>query len=250
MTSILEGVVQRGTATVVKQMRARACRSPARPARPTTSKDAWFVGYSPDLVVGVFVGYDTPEADGQGGDRRPGRRRRSSASFMKLALGRQEAGDRSACRPASSWSASIRRPACALGAAIRDAHHGSVQAGRGAGRRRTRSSAYDRAPARSTSDADAAAATPSCARHSPAVVAASTEVERCRRRQRRPCRDRLRCAALYSAASRSITRSELLHGDSRHARRTAKAGRFHHGVAVPAAEASLTGIPPRAGSPS
>src|SRR5690606_5591072 len=29
-------------------------------------KDAWFVGYSPDLVVGVFVGYDTPRPMGKG----------------------------------------------------------------------------------------------------------------------------------------------------------------------------------------
>ena len=25
------------------------------------NKDAWFIGYSPDLVVGVFVGHDTPK---------------------------------------------------------------------------------------------------------------------------------------------------------------------------------------------
>jgi penicillin-binding protein 1A len=28
-------------------------------------KDAWFIGYSPDLVVGVFVGYDTPTPMGK-----------------------------------------------------------------------------------------------------------------------------------------------------------------------------------------
>jgi penicillin-binding protein 1A len=29
-------------------------------------KDAWFVGFTPDLVVGVFVGYDTPRPMGKG----------------------------------------------------------------------------------------------------------------------------------------------------------------------------------------
>ncbi|MCP6329991.1 hypothetical protein NL460_28050, partial [Klebsiella pneumoniae] len=29
-------------------------------------KDAWFVGFTPDLVVGVFMGYDTPTPLGRG----------------------------------------------------------------------------------------------------------------------------------------------------------------------------------------
>ena len=63
MTSILEGVVQRGTATVLKSL--------ARPIAGKTGttneeKDAWFVGYTPDLVVGVFIGYDTPRPMGKG----------------------------------------------------------------------------------------------------------------------------------------------------------------------------------------
>ncbi len=29
-------------------------------------KDAWFVGYSPDLAVGVFVGFDKPRSIGKG----------------------------------------------------------------------------------------------------------------------------------------------------------------------------------------
>ncbi len=28
------------------------------------NKDAWFIGYSPDLVVGVFVGHDKPQSLG------------------------------------------------------------------------------------------------------------------------------------------------------------------------------------------
>ncbi len=63
MTSIMEGVVQRGTATIVKQI---VPETPIAGKTGTTneSKDVWFVGYTPDLVVGVFVGYDTPKPMG------------------------------------------------------------------------------------------------------------------------------------------------------------------------------------------
>jgi penicillin-binding protein 1A len=63
ITSILEGVVQRGTATVV-----RAVGKPIAGKTGTTNdeKDAWFVGFSPDLVVGVFIGYDKPTPMGKG----------------------------------------------------------------------------------------------------------------------------------------------------------------------------------------
>ena len=63
MTSIMEGVVQRGTATVLKPL-----NRPLAGKTGTTNeeKDAWFIGYTPDLVVGVFVGYDTPKAMGKG----------------------------------------------------------------------------------------------------------------------------------------------------------------------------------------
>jgi penicillin-binding protein 1A len=63
MTSILEGVIQRGTATSLK-----ALNRPLAGKTGTTNeeKDAWFVGYTPDLVVGVFVGFDTPRPMGKG----------------------------------------------------------------------------------------------------------------------------------------------------------------------------------------
>ncbi|WP_438893703.1 penicillin-binding transpeptidase domain-containing protein, partial [Bacillus cereus group sp. BC255] len=63
MTSIMEGVVQRGTATTLKSL-----NRPLAGKTGTTNeeKDAWFVGYSPDLVVGVFVGYDNPRPMGKG----------------------------------------------------------------------------------------------------------------------------------------------------------------------------------------
>jgi penicillin-binding protein 1A len=57
ITSIMEGVVQRGTATVVKEV-----GKPIAGKTGTTNdeKDAWFIGFSPDLVVGVYLGYDKP----------------------------------------------------------------------------------------------------------------------------------------------------------------------------------------------
>ena len=63
MTSILEGVVQRGTATVLKSL-----NRPIAGKTGTTNeeRDAWFVGYTPDLVVGVFIGFDTPRPMGKG----------------------------------------------------------------------------------------------------------------------------------------------------------------------------------------
>jgi penicillin-binding protein 1A len=63
VTSIMEGVVQRGTATSLKSL-----GRPIAGKTGTTNeeKDAWFIGYSPDLVVGVFVGYDNPRPMGKG----------------------------------------------------------------------------------------------------------------------------------------------------------------------------------------
>lgn len=61
ITSILQGVVQRGTGTAVKVL--------GRPVAGKTgttndSRDTWFVGYTPDLVVGTYVGFDTPRSLG------------------------------------------------------------------------------------------------------------------------------------------------------------------------------------------
>ena len=63
ITSMMEGVVQRGTATVVREV-----GKPIAGKTGTTNdeKDAWFVGFSPDLVVGVFMGYDQPRPMGRG----------------------------------------------------------------------------------------------------------------------------------------------------------------------------------------
>jgi penicillin-binding protein 1A len=63
ITSMMEGAVQRGTATVVKEV-----GKPVAGKTGTTNdeKDAWFIGFSPDLVVGVYLGYDKPRHLGRG----------------------------------------------------------------------------------------------------------------------------------------------------------------------------------------
>jgi penicillin-binding protein 1A len=57
ITSMMEGVVQRGTATVLRDV-----GKPVAGKTGTTNdeKDAWFIGFTPDLVAGVYIGYDKP----------------------------------------------------------------------------------------------------------------------------------------------------------------------------------------------
>jgi penicillin-binding protein 1A len=82
MVSMMEGVVQRGTA-----VRARSLGRPVAGKTGTTndSRDAWFIGYTPDLVAGVYIGYDNPRTLGR---RETGGRVALPAfiSFMENAL--------------------------------------------------------------------------------------------------------------------------------------------------------------------
>jgi penicillin-binding protein 1A len=58
MTSIMEGVTIRGTAAGMERDLGR----PVAGKTGTTNdeKDAWFVGFTPNLAVGVYMGYDKP----------------------------------------------------------------------------------------------------------------------------------------------------------------------------------------------
>jgi penicillin-binding protein 1A len=58
ITSMMEGVIQRGTARSLKDLNIPLA---GKTGTTNDNKDAWFIGYSPDLVVGVFVGHDTPK---------------------------------------------------------------------------------------------------------------------------------------------------------------------------------------------
>jgi len=62
ITSMLQGVVQRGTGKRVK-----ALGRPVAGKTGTSSdyKDAWFIGFTPELAVGVYIGYDTPKSMGR-----------------------------------------------------------------------------------------------------------------------------------------------------------------------------------------
>ena len=61
VVSMMEGVIQRGT--------GRSIRSVGKPLAGKTGTtndafDAWFLGFSPDLAVGVYVGFDSPRTLG------------------------------------------------------------------------------------------------------------------------------------------------------------------------------------------
>ena len=62
MTSILEGVVKRGTGKKLRDLNV-----PLAGKTGTTNKnyDAWFIGFSSNLVIGVYVGYDNPKTLGR-----------------------------------------------------------------------------------------------------------------------------------------------------------------------------------------
>ena len=61
IVSMLEGVVQRGTATKLLSL-----GKPLAGKTGTTndSNDAWFMGFSPDLTVGTYIGFDQPRSLG------------------------------------------------------------------------------------------------------------------------------------------------------------------------------------------
>jgi penicillin-binding protein 1A len=67
ITSIMEGVIQHpgGTARGIKTIIPNLAVA-GKTGTTNEEKDAWFVGYTPDLLVGVSVGYDRPESMGHG----------------------------------------------------------------------------------------------------------------------------------------------------------------------------------------
>ena len=61
ITSMMEGVIQRGTAKNLKDLNVPIA---GKTGTTNQNKDAWFIGYTPDLVIGVYVGYDQPKTLG------------------------------------------------------------------------------------------------------------------------------------------------------------------------------------------
>jgi len=61
ITSIMEGVIQRGTGIAIKEVGKHLA---GKTGTTNDAKDLWFVGYSPNLAFGVFMGYDKPRSLG------------------------------------------------------------------------------------------------------------------------------------------------------------------------------------------
>jgi penicillin-binding protein 1A len=62
MVSIMQGVVQRGTGARLAQLKRNLA---GKTGTTNENKDAWFIGFSPDMVVGIYVGFDEPRTLGK-----------------------------------------------------------------------------------------------------------------------------------------------------------------------------------------
>ncbi len=82
ITSMMEGVVERGTG---KKMLVLGKPVAGKTGTTNDERDAWFVGFTPDLTVGVYVGFDNPKPMGK---HRTGGELAAPivADFMKQAL--------------------------------------------------------------------------------------------------------------------------------------------------------------------
>ena len=82
ITSMMEGVVERGTGKKVQIVGKPVA---GKTGTSNDERDAWFVGFTPDLTVGVYIGYDNPKPMGKG---RTGGELAAPvvADFMRLAL--------------------------------------------------------------------------------------------------------------------------------------------------------------------
>ncbi len=82
ITSMMEGVVARGTG---KKLQVVGKPVAGKTGTSNDEKDAWFIGFTPDLTVGVYVGYDNPKPMGK---KRTGGELAAPivADFMRLAL--------------------------------------------------------------------------------------------------------------------------------------------------------------------
>ncbi len=60
ITSMMEGVVLRGTAAGAGFQKEFGKPVAGKTGTTNDEKDAWFIGFTPDMVVGVYMGYDKP----------------------------------------------------------------------------------------------------------------------------------------------------------------------------------------------
>lgn len=61
MVNIMTGVIERGTGRIAQTVKKTLA---AKSGTSNDNFDTWFIGFTPDLVVGVFVGFDTPQSLG------------------------------------------------------------------------------------------------------------------------------------------------------------------------------------------
>ena len=62
MTSILQGAVKRGTAKKLKSLNVPLA---GKTGTTNDNYDAWFIGFSSNLIIGVYIGYDNPKTLGK-----------------------------------------------------------------------------------------------------------------------------------------------------------------------------------------
>ena len=62
MTSMLKGVIDRGTGIKLKKLNLNLA---GKTGTTNDNTNAWLIGFSPDIVVGVYIGYDEPKPLGK-----------------------------------------------------------------------------------------------------------------------------------------------------------------------------------------
>ncbi len=62
MTSILSGAVERGTAKKLKTLKVPIA---GKTGTTNDNYDAWFIGFSSNLIIGVYIGFDNPKTLGK-----------------------------------------------------------------------------------------------------------------------------------------------------------------------------------------
>lgn len=85
LVSILQGAVERGTG---RQAAVPGHTIAGKTGTTNDVKDVWFVGFTKDLIAGVYLGYDTPKPLGKGAGSHMAAR--AFADFMTVALANEK----------------------------------------------------------------------------------------------------------------------------------------------------------------